>query len=385
MKNYNIAIIVAAVLLGGTAIGFFTTGFATAGVVTYDQNFSYEPISPDPIEDLTINTDIGSIFIQYNSSAMSHYADIDVNLKITGLFMAGKNYTYFYHPSSEWWDEATKTFTLEALPEAWFDPTHWFSSYNINITVTLRTDVVYDLYAHTATGAVEMKVPQNVVLNRTILSSSTGALYMEANNVTFNGKVSMTASTGSVNMKVNDVAFNDRVAMGSSTGSSSIFAVGVDFAEGYYVETSTGSLTLNFTNCIAGDDIEGYVSTGSITYKSYNMEYSKDINIILETSTGSINANVYQYINMNANVSSHMETSTGSISFLYKDNIADIGARFISSTSTGSINYVSDPTMEILGSVYESYNYATTANQKYTFTLNTSTGSVSVDAESTQP
>ena len=363
MKNYNIAIIVAAVLLGGTAIGFFTTGFATAGVVAYNQNFSYEPISPDPIEDLTINTDVGSIFIQYNSSAMSHYADIDVNLKITGLFMAGKNYTYFYRPSSEWWDEATKTFTLEALTEAWFDPTHWFSSYNINITVTLRTDVVYDLYASSATGAIEMNIPQNVVLNRTILHSSTGSLYMKtSNNVTFNGQVSLK----------------------SSTGASRIYASGTEFKGGYHQESSTGAIILNFTNCIMGDDIKGIASTGSITFKSYNMEYTKNLNFNLESSTGSINVNIYHYTNMNANITSTIESSTGSVHIIYRDSIADIGVRFSSSSSTGSISYTSDPTMEELGYVYQSLNYGM-ALQKYTFTLTTSTGSISVDGESAHP
>jgi DUF4097 and DUF4098 domain-containing protein YvlB len=407
MRSYKIAIIVAVVLLGGAGLGFVITGFATAGVIEYDHNITYDPASPDPIEDLKINADIGKIIVQYNSSATLHYADINVNIKISGLFMSGKPYTNFFSPSSEWWDESTKTFTLEVLPEVWFDPSHWFSSYNINITVTLRTDIVYDLFASSSTGSIEMYVPEKVALNRTLLHSSTGSVSMEANNVTFDGKVSMTASTGSVSMEANNVAFNDQisiaastgsvsmeannvafngqVSMTSSTGSPSIFAAETEFMEGYYVKTSTGSLTLNFTSCIMGDDIEGLVSTGSITYKSYNMEYSKNINLNLKTSTGGINAQIYQYTSMNANVTSHLETSTGSIGVFYRDILANTGVLFTSSTSTGSINYTPDPTMVISGDNYFSSNYYTPANQRYTFILTTSTGSISVDGESAHP
>ncbi len=383
MRSYKIAIIVVVVLLGGAGLGFVITGFATAGVIEYDHNVTYDPSSPDSIEDLKINADIGKIIVQYNTSATPHYADIDVNIKISGLFMAGKSYTNFFSPSSEWWAESTKTFTLTVLPEVWFDPSHWFSSYNINITVTLRTDIVYDLYVSSSTGSVGMYIPENVELNRTYLVSSTGSVSMEANNVTFDSHVGLDTSTGSVYMETNEVIFNGQVGMSSSTGSSSIFATETEFMKGYNIGTSTGSLTLNFTNCLMGDNIDGLVSTGSITYRSYNMVYTKNLNLNLETSTGGINAYIHQYNNMNANVTSHLETSTGSIGVLYRDSLANTGVRFLSSTSTGSIDYTSDSTMEILGDLYQSLNYGT-ATQKYNFSLTTSTGNVAVDGESAQ-
>lgn len=87
---------------------------------------------------------------------------------------------------------------------------------------------------------------------------------------------------------------------------------------------------------------------------------------------------------MNANITSQIKSSTGSINVIYRDSIADIGVRFSSSSSTGSISYTSDPTMEELGSVYQSLNYGL-ASQKYTITLITSTGSVTVDGESSHP
>jgi len=90
--------------------------------------------------------------------------------------MEGKIYTDFFHPSTEWWDNTTGTFNLQALPDAWYNPSHWFKSYNISVTVTLRTDVKYDLTALTAVGSIEMIVSDDVILNGTSLTSSTGSI-----------------------------------------------------------------------------------------------------------------------------------------------------------------------------------------------------------------
>ncbi|MBA7527737.1 hypothetical protein ES705_19915 [subsurface metagenome] len=134
-----------------------------------------------------------------------------------------------------------------------------------------------------------------------------------------------------------------------------------------------------------GDDLTGIVSTGSVTFKSYNMVYDKDIDLKLKTSTGSIDAEIYQYINMEANVTGSMKSSTGSIEVLYRDNLANTGVKFTSSIGTGSINYTPHATMveSGFGSIYSSINYEI-AMYKYTFALSTSTGNIDVNGQSAQ-
>lgn len=365
LRNYKITLIVISALIVGGGIGFVVTGFATAGSIDVSFDFQYEPSSPDPIEDLSINADIGKIFVKYNTTTTPYFAEIDVDLKIAGLFMSGKTYLDFFNPSTEWWAESSGIFTLEVLPDVWFDPSYWFKSYEIIITVTLRTDVIYDIDATTATGAIEMVIPDEVILNDTSLTSSTGSVKLTTlGNNEFQGKVGLQTSTGSVDL----------------------FAKNTNFTHGFEAITSTGSLLLNYTNCIMGNDLTGVVSTGKIIFKSYNMYYSKDIDLKLETSTGNIDAEIYQDINMGANVTGSMKTSTGSIDVLYKDSIANTGVKFTSSIGVGSINYTPHATMEItggLGSIYSSLNYGI-ATYKYTFALTTSTGSVDVDVQSVQ-
>ena len=362
MRNYNKAIIIIAALLVGGGIGFIITGFVTAGSIEYSFNFTYEPISPDPIEDLTFNVGIGKILFKYNTTPTTSYAKIDVDIEITGLYMEGKNYKNFFHPSSEWWDNTTATFNLLTLPDVWFDPSHWFKSYNITVAITLRTDVVYDVTALVSVGSIEMQVSDGVILNGMSLTSSTGSIKLDT---------------------LGNNEFLEKVRLESSTGSIESYAATTNFTHGFQALASTGSLTLNYTNCLMGEDLEGTVSTGSVTFKSYNMVYAKDINLNLETSTGSINADLYQYTSMGANVTGSWETSTGSVDVFYRDNLVDTDVRFVGSTSTGSINYITHPTMNItsLGSVYSTLDFGD-AMYRYVFSLDTSTGSVFADAQS---
>jgi hypothetical protein len=128
-----------------------------------------------------------------------------------------------------------------------------------------------------------------------------------------------------------------------------------------------------------GDNLIGTVSTGSVNFKSYNMLYSKDINLNLDTSTGSIDVKLYQSISMGANVTGTWDTSTGSIDVVYEDSLVDTGFRFVSSIGTGTITYTGNGTE--FGSIYSSTNYES-ATYRYLFSLDTSTGSVTANAVS---
>ncbi len=358
MRNYNKALLIVAILIVGGGVGFFVYGFVTMGIIKDSFNFSYEPVSPDAIEDLTINVDIGEIIFQYNTTPFASYAQIDVSIEISGMFVEGKTYQNFFNPSIEWWDNSTATFSLLTLPDIWFDPSHWFKTYNITVIVTLRTDLVFDITALASTGSIEMEVPEDVILDG----------------------LSLTSSTGSVKLKtLGDNTFTGSLRLETSTGSIESYVSKTNFSSGFQALTSTGSLTLNFTNCIMGNDLIGTVSTGGVNFKSYNMLYSKDIDFNLDTSTGSIDVELYQYISMGANVTGTWETSTGSVDVIYRDSLVDTGFRFVSSTGTGSINYVGNGTISGLGSICSSTNYAS-ATYRYVFSLDTSTGSITADA-----
>ncbi len=113
------------------------------------------------------------------------------------------------------------------------------------------------------------------------------------------------------------------------------------------------------------------------------MIYTQESTWDIGTSTGSISAEILQFNDMGANIIDTLETSTGSVNVVYKDNQGNVGARFTGSTSTGSISYTdTNPTgFSRVGNTFTSLDYDG-ALYTYTLSLTTSTGSIRADAES---
>ncbi|MEJ2295684.1 MAG: hypothetical protein P8Y23_13095, partial [Candidatus Lokiarchaeota archaeon] len=94
-KKGLIAIFIVTLAFGGF-LGFIITGFATSGSTRDSFNFYYEPSSPAEIEELLINVDVGGVEIQYNTSNTPYYAQVEVSIAVSGLFMTGKSYLDFF-------------------------------------------------------------------------------------------------------------------------------------------------------------------------------------------------------------------------------------------------------------------------------------------------
>ncbi|MHA1916138.1 MAG: hypothetical protein ACW97V_17455, partial [Promethearchaeota archaeon] len=211
-----------------------------------------------------------------------------------------------------------------------------------------------------------LDAPTGVTLNNTGLTTSTGSVALNAED---------------------DVFFLGDMELETSTGSVSVFADNDTFSNGLSVITSTGSATLNFTNCILGDDLYCSVSTGSIDLKSYNMVYTQNAVWNVGTSTGSVDVEIYQSIEMDANVTGTIGSSTGSVDIVYKDTSSTVGAEFACGTTTGSVTYISSGSggFSWLGDsndkIITSDDYGA-STFRYTFTVSTSTGSIEVIGES---
>jgi hypothetical protein len=357
-----IAIFIGALLVGGT-LGFIITGFATSGSFRDSFNFYYEPSSPAPIEELLVNVDVGDVQIQYNSSDTPYYAKIEVSIAVSGLFMTETSYLDFFTPYTEWWDNTSTptSFDMNVLPETWFNPSHWFKSYNIDIIITLRTDVVYNIDAHTITGSLKMNVPEDVILNDTLLQVTTGGVLLDTSpNTNFQGILNVQ----------------------SITGSASVIGQNTSYSYGFSSGVTTGDLHLYLENCVLSHDLIGTVTTGAIFYTTYNLSFTQDSSINLQTTTGDINGNINQYEDLGANVTGNFLITTGWVNIVYVNDMSSIGTRFSSTFTTGAINY-DYSTLEFsrINGILTSSNY-NSALYKYTFTLSTVTGHINVDAES---
>lgn len=338
MRKQNIILIFVAAIIVGGGLGFVITGFATSGSIQESFTFYYEG-SPSPIEELSLNADVGALDIKYNTTLTPYMAKIDVNIAISGLFMAGRQYTAFLTPYTGWWQNSSTptTFDLDVKQDVWFDPANWFKSYNISVTITLRTDVVYDLDASTGTGSIDIDIPDNVVLD------------------------DLTIDTG--------------------TGSIELYSTNANLTHGLTIESGTGSILANFTNNVIGGNLGLDAGTGSIDFNSFNMEYTQDSIWTIHTGTGSIDININQHSGMGANVSGLVDTGTGSIDIIYKDTSPSVGASFFGSTGTGSFTRINTlGFIPISSNPFDSIDYITTYN--YDLNLDTGTGSIEVDGSS---
>ena len=387
MRLYKTVIIFIAALLVGGTIGFFITGFVTSGSIEKNTTFNYAPSVPSSPESLKIQTDIGKINFQYNTSNSAHYATVDVAIKISGLFMEMKDYTAFFNPESEWW-VLENEFYLKVLSDIWFDPAFWFKSYDITINVTLRTDIVYDITAIASVGSIEMTTANGVVLNDLDFQTSTGSInFLSKENTNFLGNFNLATTTGSLTMEsLENSTFDSGFDLSTVTGSLELSAVITNFNNGIDLEVITGSIDIALSSCILGDSIIGSVTTGSIETNIDDILYTKDSALNLMTTTGSITVDISQSNDMGANITSSIQVITGSIDFIYKDYVVDVGAQFVSSVGLGSINNIFLPTeFSELGDTITSLNYNDSYVNTYTFTCTTNTGSIDVDARSIVP
>ncbi|MFW9938010.1 MAG: hypothetical protein ACFFD5_10195 [Candidatus Thorarchaeota archaeon] len=362
MRTRNIILIFVASIIVGGGLGFIITGFATYGTIENSFSFYYEGL-PSPIEDLDLSADIANLDIQYNTSATPYLVEINVDLKISGLFAAGRKYTNFFAPSTEWWVNTTTpiTFDMKAKPGAWFDPSHWFSSYNVEVTVILRSDVIFNLDAATGTGSIELDSRDNITLNGVSCISGTGSL-----NVDFS----------------NNTKIQSDLYLKTGTGNIAAYGDGTNFTQGIVVDAGTGNIILNFTNCVMLNDIYGETGTGNIDLKTYNMEYSINSDLTLETGTGKITLLINQDAGMGANVTGLLKTGTGNIVVTYLDSSSLVGASFFGDTGTGNFNRINSG-----GFVDPSYNPFDsidffTSSYNYDFSLETGTGNITVDGSS---
>lgn len=360
-KNLKIALLIISIIIvgGGGIFGIIIA--VTWGEYKYSNTYYYDPqIPPSDIEEVSFNSDIGNIIINYNTTPTNNYVMIDLDIKLKGAFVKGKSFSDFFKTIT-WINDSISvtTFSLEKKSSTWF---LFPLIQKINISVTLRTDIKYDVSALVSTGSVEMDITEDVILNNTNLVTSTGSVYVQA--------------------KDNSILYGD-LDLRVSTGSINLFAKRVFFISGFKAVTSTGSLNLNLTSCIIGENIKAKASTGSITFKSYNLEYDTNSVWDIETNTGSIDIEISQFIGMGAGITGTIETSTGSIDLIYIDNQASVGASFLGSWSTGSYTRSSSGGGFVATNInpFDSLDYGT-ALWRYTLDLTVSTGSIDVDGTS---
>ena len=263
MVKKKIICVSSLIIIGFTLIVFvpiqlISFKFFSYGMIDESISYIYEPSSPSPIEKLYINVDEGDVQIKYINPPVDYYALIDVNIVMNGVKLAGKSYEDYLNIS---WNKSSSpaNFTIEIISDDWFNPSLWLFK-EVNIVVTLRKDMVFDIITNLTEGNFEIAVPWAVSIGNLITNVSNG-----------------------------DISY--------------------DFEH----STIQGNITCN-------------INEGDLIFKSCDVEYAHNNSWDINVGKGNVNLEIYQYREMDANITGKVKVNDGEVFIIYKDNTANIGA-----------------------------------------------------------
>ncbi|MFX1456085.1 MAG: hypothetical protein ACFFDB_11990 [Promethearchaeota archaeon] len=333
-----IILLIPVIIFGGSIGSFYIIGFMNYGVIQESYSFYYNPaIRADP-EKIRINTFGATINIKYNQSSVPYYIKADIDFKAEGMYMKGGSPAYYF---TAYWNNNS----LDSMPELFvtgmpptlgpfYHPT-WTVRYDIHINITLRTDILYDL--HFDVWDTDIIISENLFINN---------LFIEA----FSRNVGLNANGTNIN-NIEATAYS-------------------------------GYLTMNLDSCNISDGINATSTKGDINFLSYNIKCDKEVDWILRTETGSINAIIFQDEVMGANIFGDFFASMGHINIEYEDVLSAVGAIFNAMEFTGSFITTNLGGFDLVGSsLFRSIDYYS-ANNSFTFTLRNHNGNIQVVGKS---
>lgn len=154
----------------GTYIGLFLLiGFSTYAEIEEFHSFYYTPAILAELEKIRIHTKGRTINVKPNTSSVPYYIKADVSLKVEGMYMKDSDYDYFItelHHITEENITLLVVYSIGRTLGAFYHPT-WTAKYDININLTLRTDILYDL--HLNVFDTEIFISENLNISELVI------------------------------------------------------------------------------------------------------------------------------------------------------------------------------------------------------------------------
>ena len=262
LLKISIIIIFGIVLIISIPIFIISTTIAPYGIIDEEIPFYYNPSNSSSMKDLNINSDIGKVEIFYIYEPVDYSAKVEVRIEMIGLGLAEKAYYDYF---SIVWENTSGYVNFSLKFKAGLDQGQLLSLIkNINIIVTLKTDVLCDINVIISIqGGVNIMVPWGISIGSILANISRGHIQYNFYNCILKG---------------------------------------------------------NITGIIQ--------DVGDIIIKSYDMEYIQNNRWSLSTNRGDISIEINQNKATNANITGTALIVDGMLDLFYKDNSANIGAYF---------------------------------------------------------
>jgi hypothetical protein len=271
-----------------------------------------------------------------------------------------------------------------------FNQTNQVPKDNVNsLFVELQSDVAH-------VNVFLKNLPSNMVLLNVTAEGNVGILDdpNHAVNVTFdhqttNNSATVTASVSRVtrwpilyNLNVTCNVYIESSANLSLTVHSGVGNIVMDAdtdvtLQNLILETTTGSVDVSLSKSVIIDgSIFLKTTTGSIQFQMDKADVSRNISVNLQSTTGSVNMDLRENLNLSGNVTVYAQATTGGVNLSMAID-DDVGATIESQTVIGGIN-VDVHKFSGNQTLLQSDNYP--AGSNFLMNLRTSTGGIKINA-----
>lgn len=183
----------------------FLVGFSNYGKIDETSTFYYLPSNFTPVEELSLNTDVGNIEVQYITTPTNYYVKVDVNVEIICSNVEGKSYLDFF--DIDWQNNSSPiAFSMVSKSDPLVDSSSWTIK-NLSIIVTLRADIAYDLNLTVLEGNTEILVPFGVFVNNIAVRSFIGNIKYDFNYCVIGGNITGNTTNGNIILNAYDVEY----------------------------------------------------------------------------------------------------------------------------------------------------------------------------------
>ena len=222
---------------------------------------------------------------------------------------------------------------------------------------------------------------------------STDAFDLTSHNTTENNVLTVTADVDTVGggwpwypwLRVTcdiriDPSLNASLDVETSTGGIVMNTQAGVVLNSLSLEATTGGVKANLVEGVVAGDVSVKTTTGGVEFSWNNVMVTKDVLVNAKTTTGGVDVDVTQDEELLGNVTLKAEATTGGVDFAI-DIKGDIGAKIVSSVTTGGIDIDRQDGFSGTKSPLQSTNYR--AGNNFDVSLETTTGGIDIDAKYT--
>jgi hypothetical protein len=190
------------ILIPATTVLF---GFSSYDKINENLTFYYAPQVSSQVEELNLVTSIGNLEVHYTSMPIDYAVKVEVFLKISGSYLAGKSYLDFLDIE---WQNTTSPISFSLAPKSYpIIDQLYYSIEEVLIIATLRADIVFDINTTVSEGNTEISVPFAVIVNDVSVNSHEGNTTLDFTQCVIGGDINVMNSDGNILLTSYDLEY----------------------------------------------------------------------------------------------------------------------------------------------------------------------------------